>query len=61
MKKLFKVEESECVNDNELEAPDDILLFDREELTETRMLSFQQLYDFNNLCLNKSFLRKRTK
>ena len=25
------------------------------------MLSFQQLYDFNNLCLNRSYLRKRTK
>ena len=25
------------------------------------MISFQQLYDFNNLCLNRSFLRKRTK
>ena len=31
------------------------------ELTKARLVSFKQLYDFNNLCLNKSFLRKRTK
>ena len=31
------------------------------ELTKARLVSFTQLYDFNNLCLNKSFLRKRTK
>ena len=30
-------------------------------LTKARMLSFQQLYEFNNLFLNKSFLRKRTR
>ena len=26
-----------------------------------RTFSFKQLYDFNNLCLNKSYLKKRTK
>ena len=30
-------------------------------LTKARMLSFEQLYEFNNLFLNKSFLRKRTR
>jgi len=30
------------------------------ELTKARLVSFKQLYDFNNLCLNRSFLRKRT-
>lgn len=28
-------------------------------LTKSRALSFEQLYDFNNIFLNKSFLRKR--
>ena len=30
-------------------------------LTKARMFSFKQLYEFNNLYLNKSFLRKRTR
>ena len=30
-------------------------------LTKARLVSFKQLYEFNNLCLNKSFLRKRTR
>jgi hypothetical protein len=30
-------------------------------LTKTRTFSFKQLYDFNNLYLNKSFLRKRVR
>lgn len=25
------------------------------------MMSFKQIYDFYNLCINKSFLRKRTR
>ena len=31
------------------------------ELLKVRMVNFQQLYDFNNLCLNKSYVKKRTK
>ena len=34
---------------------------DENELLKARLFNFKQLYDFNNLCLNKSFLRKRTK
>lgn len=30
-------------------------------LLKARTFSFQQLYEFNNLCLNKSFLRKRVR
>lgn len=30
------------------------------ELTKARMVTFKQLYEFNNLFLNKSYLRKRT-
>ena len=30
-------------------------------LLKPRMLTFKQHYQLNNLCLNKSFLRKRTK
>jgi hypothetical protein len=30
-------------------------------LTKARTFSFEQLYDFHNLCLNKSFLRKRVR
>ncbi len=30
-------------------------------MTKARLMSFTQLYDFNNLGLNRSFLRKRTK
>jgi hypothetical protein len=30
-------------------------------LLKPRMFTFKQLYQLNNLCLNKSFLRKRTK
>lgn len=33
----------------------------RSELTAARLFSFQQLYDFFNLCLNRSFLSKRTR
>ena len=31
------------------------------ELTKARLVTFKQLYDFNNMFLNKSYLRKRTK
>ena len=30
-------------------------------LTKSRTFSFQQLYEFHNLVLNKSFLRKRVR
>ena len=30
-----------------------------EDKLKARMFTFKQLYDFNNLCLNKSFLKKR--
>jgi len=30
-------------------------------LTKARLITFEQLYEFNNLFLNKSFLRKRTR
>ena len=30
-------------------------------LLKARTFSFHQLYEFNNLCLNKSFLRKRVR
>ena len=30
------------------------------ELTKARLVTFKQLYDFNNMVLNKSYLRKRT-
>jgi hypothetical protein len=30
------------------------------ELTKARLVTFKQLYDFNNFVLNKSYLRKRT-
>ena len=30
-------------------------------LTKARLFSFEQLYEFNNLFLNKSFLRKRVR
>ena len=33
----------------------------RNELTSARLFSFQQLYDFFNLCLNRSFVSKRTR
>ena len=50
-------------NDNIEKAPEDVLPFSEEDkvLHESRMFSFKQLYDFNNLYLNKSYLRKRVK
>jgi uncharacterized protein with NRDE domain len=65
--KLFKLTEatmeSDLKNDNEGEAPDDVLKFEKEDtdLIEARLISFKQLYDFSNLFLNKSYLKKRTK
>lgn len=49
-------------NDNLGRAPDDVLKFPDDDtgLTEARLVTFAQLYDFNNLFLNRSYLRKRT-
>ena len=32
---------------------------DTDDLVKARSLSYKQLYDFFNICLNKSFLKKR--
>jgi hypothetical protein len=50
-------------NDNHEKAPEDVIPFseDNNALHESRLVTFKQLYDFNNLFLNKSYLRKRVK
>ena len=64
--KLFKLDKHAAKtllqNDNAENAPDDVLTFNDDNIqhTEARMVSFKQLYAFNNLCLNRSYLRKRT-
>ena len=67
IEKLFKLTEAtveiDLKNDNDGEAPDDVLKFEKEDtdLIEARLISFKQLYDFSNLFLNRSYLKKRTK
>ena len=64
--KLFHLDEVAATvdlkNDNTDRAPDDVLQFPEDDkgLTDARLVTFQQLYDFNNLFLNRSYLRKRT-
>lgn len=50
-------------NDNHEKAPEDVIPFseDNNVLHDARLVTFKQLYDFNNLFLNKSYLRKRVK